>query len=67
MCIRDRFLAAAQTLADHVTPADLEQGSLFPPLSNTREVSAQIAVAVAEVAFTSGLASSCLLYTSRCV
>ncbi len=53
----EMFLAAAQTLADHVTPADLEQGSLFPPLSNTREVSAQIAVAVAEVAFTSGLAS----------
>jgi malate dehydrogenase (oxaloacetate-decarboxylating)(NADP+) len=40
-----------------VTPADLEQGSLFPPLSNTREVSAQIAVAVAEVAFERGLAS----------
>jgi malate dehydrogenase (oxaloacetate-decarboxylating)(NADP+) len=53
----EMFLAAAQTLADHVTPADLEQGSLFPPLSNTREVSAQIAVAVAEVAFERGLAS----------
>jgi malate dehydrogenase (oxaloacetate-decarboxylating)(NADP+) len=53
----EMFLAAAQTLADHVTPADLDQGSLFPPLSNTREVSAQIAVAVAEVAFERGLAS----------
>ena len=53
----EMFLAAAQTLADHVTPADLEQGSLFPPLSNTREVSAHIAVAVAEVAFDRGLAS----------
>jgi malate dehydrogenase (oxaloacetate-decarboxylating)(NADP+) len=53
----EMFLAAAQTLADHVTPADLEQGSLFPPLSNTREVSAQIAVSVAEVAFARGLAS----------
>ena len=53
----EMFLAAAQTLADHVTPADLEQGSLFPPLSNTREASAQIAVAVAEVAFERGLAS----------
>jgi malate dehydrogenase (oxaloacetate-decarboxylating)(NADP+) len=53
----EMFLAAAQTLADHVTPADLDQGSLFPPLSNTREVSAHIAVAVAEVAFDRGLAS----------
>jgi malate dehydrogenase (oxaloacetate-decarboxylating)(NADP+) len=51
------FLAAAQTLADYVTPADLDQGSLLPPLSNIREVSAHIAVAVAEVAFERGLAS----------
>lgn len=53
----EMFLAAAQTLAKHVTPADLDQGSLFPPLANTREVSAHIAVAVAEVAFERGLAS----------
>ena len=53
----EMFLVAAQTLAAQVTPADLEQGSLFPPLSNTREVSARIAVAVAEVAFERGLAS----------
>lgn len=53
----EMFLVAAQTLAAQVTPADLAQGSLFPPLSNTREVSARIAVAVAEVAFQRGLAS----------
>jgi malate dehydrogenase (oxaloacetate-decarboxylating)(NADP+) len=53
----EMFLVAAQTLAAQVTPADLDQGSLFPPLSNTREVSARIAVAVAEVAFERGLAS----------
>jgi malate dehydrogenase (oxaloacetate-decarboxylating)(NADP+) len=53
----EMFLAAAETLASLVTPADLDQGSLFPPLSNTREVSARIAVAVAEVAFERGLAS----------
>ncbi len=53
----EMFLAAAQTLAKHVTPADLDQGSLFPPLANTREVSAHIAVAVADVAFERGLAS----------
>jgi len=53
----EMFLAAAQTLAAYVTPADLAQGSLLPPLANTREVSAHIAVAVAEVAFERGLAS----------
>ena len=53
----EMFLVAALTLAAHVTPADLAQGSLFPPLANTREVSAHIAVAVAEVAFQRGLAS----------
>jgi malate dehydrogenase (oxaloacetate-decarboxylating)(NADP+) len=50
------FMAAARTLADQVTPADLEQGSLFPPLTSVRQVSAQIAAAVAEVAFAQGFA-----------
>ncbi len=53
----EMFLAAAATLASQVTPADLDQGSLFPPLANTREVSARIAVAVAEVAYERGLAA----------
>ena len=53
----EMFLAAARTLAAQVTPADLEQGSLFPPLANIREVSARIAVAVAEVAYERGLAA----------
>ena len=56
----EMFLAAAETLAAQVTPADLEQGSLFPPLANVREVSARIAVAVAEVAFNRRLAHSSL-------
>jgi len=51
------FMAAARALADTVTPADLEQGSLYPPLHAVREVSAQIAVAVAEVAYRDGLAT----------
>jgi len=53
----EMFLAAAQTLAAYVTPADLQQGSLLPPLSGVREVSVHIAVAVAEVIFERGLAS----------
>ena len=50
------FMAAARTLADQVTPADLAQGSLFPPLKDVRDVSAQIAAAVVGVAFREGLA-----------
>lgn len=50
------FMAVARTLADQVTPADLAQGSLFPPLKNVRDVSAQIAAAVVGVAFREGLA-----------
>ena len=53
----EMFLAAAEALAATVTQADLDQGSLYPPLANVREVSAQIAVAVARVAYRQGLAS----------
>jgi malate dehydrogenase (oxaloacetate-decarboxylating)(NADP+) len=53
----EMFLAAANTLAAQVTPADLDQGSLYPPLDHIREVSAQIAAAVVEVAYQRGLAS----------
>jgi malate dehydrogenase (oxaloacetate-decarboxylating)(NADP+) len=51
------FLAAARTLARCTTEADLAQGSLYPPLRGVRDVSARIAVDVAEIAFRDGLAS----------
>jgi malate dehydrogenase (oxaloacetate-decarboxylating)(NADP+) len=53
----DMFLAAARCLAAQVTPADLDQGSLYPPLSQSRTVAAAIAATIAEVAFDAGLAS----------
>jgi malate dehydrogenase (oxaloacetate-decarboxylating)(NADP+) len=50
------FMAAARALAATVLEEDLAQGSLFPALTRVREVSAHIAVAVAEVVFAEGLA-----------
>ena len=51
------FLAAARALAACVSAADLEQGSLLPPLATVRSLSARIASAVADEAYTQGLAS----------
>jgi malate dehydrogenase (oxaloacetate-decarboxylating)(NADP+) len=52
----EMFLAAARSLASQVSESDLAQGSLYPPLSSVRDVSAHIAAAVAEVAYVRGLA-----------
>jgi malate dehydrogenase (oxaloacetate-decarboxylating)(NADP+) len=52
----EMFAAAAQTLAGQVAEPLLDQGSLLPPFREIREVSLEIATAVAEVAFTRGLA-----------
>ncbi len=52
----EMFMAAARALAQQVTQQDLDQGSLYPPLKNVRDVSAHIAVAVADVAFQQGYA-----------
>jgi malate dehydrogenase (oxaloacetate-decarboxylating)(NADP+) len=49
------FLVAARTLAGVVTTTDLAQGRIFPDLGRIREVSAAIAMAVAEHAFDRGL------------
>ena len=51
------FLAAAKILADEVTESDLRRGSIYPPLKRIRDMSAKIALAVAETAFDQGLAA----------
>ena len=50
------FLAAARALAGMVTKADLDQGSLYPPLKDIRKISLAIAVSVAGNAYKMRLA-----------
>jgi len=52
----EMFYAAAKALADECGEEDLKLGRVFPPLTRIREVSAKIALAVAELAYEEGLA-----------
>ena len=52
------FTVAARDLAEQVTPADLELGKLYPPLSDLRTITRRIAIAVARHAFDEGLAQA---------
>ncbi len=52
----EMFFAAARALAGLVTDDDLAIGRVYPDLARIREVSAAIALAVAETAFALGLA-----------
>ena len=52
----EMFLAAAHTLASQVSDSDLERGRVYPPLSRIRKVSALIALDVARIAWSEGLA-----------
>jgi malate dehydrogenase (oxaloacetate-decarboxylating)(NADP+) len=53
----EMFFESAKALAQQVSEADLEQGLIYPPLAEIRDVSAAIAAAVAEVAYLRGLAT----------
>jgi malate dehydrogenase (oxaloacetate-decarboxylating)(NADP+) len=53
----EMFMAAAHCLAHDVTESDLAHGSLYPALPRIREVSTNIAAAVAQVAYQRGLAT----------
>lgn len=50
------FLEAAKALAEQVTEKDLEQGSLYPALSNIREVSIHITIKVVQFVYGNGMA-----------
>ena len=52
----DMFLAAARTLASMVTEDDLAMGRVYPSLTRIRDISLEIATAVAAVAHDRGLA-----------
>jgi malate dehydrogenase (oxaloacetate-decarboxylating)(NADP+) len=54
----DMFLTAAKTLAALVTPADLQQGSVYPSLRKIKAISTLIAMAVAEAAYEKKLAAA---------
>ncbi|HEX5789986.1 MAG TPA: malic enzyme-like NAD(P)-binding protein, partial [Luteolibacter sp.] len=53
----EMFLVAAQTLASLVGPEDLALGRVYPALTRVREVSLQVAAAVADLAHRKGLAT----------
>lgn len=53
----EMFEAAARSLADQVTEADMAAGRIYPTLNRIREVSAAIAEAVARIAYREGLAT----------
>lgn len=56
--VSDRMLyVAAEALANFVTKEELAQGKVFPHISNIREVSHRVAVAVAEQAVREGQAT----------
>ncbi|KAK6617040.1 hypothetical protein RUM44_005397 [Polyplax serrata] len=51
------FIIAAQAVANSVQDADLESGSLYPPLNNIRDCSIKIASEIAKYAYEKGLAT----------
>ncbi|GAV88058.1 malic domain-containing protein/Malic_M domain-containing protein [Cephalotus follicularis] len=53
----EMLLAAAEALAGQVTKENFDKGLIFPPLSNIRKISAQIAAKVAAKAYELGLAT----------
>ncbi|GAV61272.1 malic domain-containing protein/Malic_M domain-containing protein [Cephalotus follicularis] len=53
----DMLLAAAEALASEVTQENYDKGLIYPPFTNIRKISAQIAAKVAAKAYELGLAT----------
>jgi len=53
----DMFLTAAQRLSELIKPRELEKGTIYPPLNEIRDVTLELAVAVAEQAYKQNLAN----------
>ncbi|KAJ7963071.1 Malic enzyme [Quillaja saponaria] len=53
----DMLLAASEALAEQVTQEQFEKGLIYPPFTNIRKISAQIAAKVAAKAYELGLAT----------
>ncbi|KAL6627284.1 hypothetical protein ACP70R_031010 [Stipagrostis hirtigluma subsp. patula] len=53
----DMLLAASEALAEQATQENYDKGSIFPPFTNIRKISARIAAAVAAKAYELGLAT----------
>ncbi|MCL2458282.1 MAG: NAD-dependent malic enzyme [Desulfobulbus sp.] len=53
----EMFLAAARAVSRNVSEEDLQNGRVYPPLSRIRQVSLDVAAAVAEQAYAGGLAT----------
>lgn len=53
----EMLLAASEALAGQVTQENLDKGSIYPPFSNIRKISANIAANVAAKAYELGLAT----------
>ncbi|KAG6415799.1 hypothetical protein SASPL_123217 [Salvia splendens] len=53
----DILLAASEALAEQVSQENLDKGLIYPPFSNIRKISAQIAARVAAKAYELGLAT----------
>ena len=54
--VDEMLIIAAQTLGAMVSFSDFDEGRLYPPLTNIREISIQIAIAIAEYVFDNNLA-----------
>ncbi len=52
----EMFLAVAKSLSNQVSLSSLDAGTLYPPLCDIRKVSLEIAVALADKAYESGVA-----------